>query len=425
MGKKYKKEKTRRKPMTIESTIARRTKGHDIYMAHNVKRSGNFYLVPSASSRAKVYKVDTANGRCTCADYTIRKIKCKHLYAVEFSLENAVAEKPVPAEIAAHKTHVPKRTTYAQPNWSAYHKSQVFEKAQFRYLLYQLCQNIETPAQETGRPRCAFADLMFAMVYKVYSCFSSRRFMTDLRDAEKFLTKVPHYNTVINAFGFESMIPALQYLIEMSSLPLAGLEADFAIDSTGISSNRFVQWNTAKHKDPKLQNLRHWVKLHICTGTLTNVVTAVEITDRFGGDSTEFIPLVRKTAQNFAIREMSADAAYSSGANYQAVVDHGGMPYIAMKSNTNPTHGHASQVYKNMYHFYSLNQEKFVSHYGKRGNVETTFSMIKAKFGSAVRSKTEVSQINEVLCKVLAHNICVLITSIHELGLKPKFWNEL
>jgi len=48
--------------------------------------------------------------------------------------------------------------------------------------------------------------------------------------------------------------------------------------------------------------------------------------------------------------------------------------------------------------------------------------MIKAKFGGSVRSKSAVAQVNEVLCKVLCHNICVLIQSIYELGLEPTFW---
>jgi hypothetical protein len=45
----------------------------------------------------------------------------------------------------------------------------------------------------------------------------------------------------------------------------------------------------------------------------------------------------------------------------------------------------------------------------KRSNIETPFSMIKGKFGSSLRSKSDAGQINEALCKVLAHNICVLI----------------
>jgi hypothetical protein len=71
---------------------------------------------------------------------------------------------------------------------------------------------------------------------------------------------------------------------------------------------------------------------------------------------------------------------------------------------------------------YSLyNREEFLTHYHKRSNVETAFSMIKAKFGDAVRSKSDIGQLNEVLCKVLCHNLCVIIQAIHELGIEPRF----
>ena len=47
--------------------------------------------------------------------------------------------------------------------------------------------------------------------------------------------------------------------------------------------------------------------------------------------------------------------------------------------------------------------------------------MIKVKFGAAVQSKTPVAQVNEVLVKILCHNICVLIQSMYELGITPVF----
>jgi hypothetical protein len=50
--------------------------------------------------------------------------------------------------------------------------------------------------------------------------------------------------------------------------------------------------------------------------------------------------------------------------------------------------------------------------------------MIKAKFGSAVRSKTPTAQMNEVLCKVICHNLCVVVKYIHELGIEANFWAE-
>jgi len=60
----------------------------------------------------------------------------------------------------------------------------------------------------------------------------------------------------------------------------------------------------------------------------------------------------------------------------------------------------------------------------KRSNVESTFSMIKRKFGDAVRSRTDVAMVNETLCKVLAHNLCVLIQEQCELGIETEFWAE-
>ena len=49
--------------------------------------------------------------------------------------------------------------------------------------------------------------------------------------------------------------------------------------------------------------------------------------------------------------------------------------------------------------------------------------MINMKFGGAVRSKTPTSQVNEVLAKILCHNICVLIQSFYELGIPLGFPN--
>ena len=53
--------------------------------------------------------------------------------------------------------------------------------------------------------------------------------------------------------------------------------------------------------------------------------------------------------------------------------------------------------------------------------MESTFSMVKAKFRDHVRSKTDVAMKNEVLAKVLCHNLCCLIHAVHELGVNVGF----
>ena len=68
--------------------------------------------------------------------------------------------------------------------------------------------------------------------------------------------------------------------------------------------------------------------------------------------------------------------------------------------------------------------EDFLSHYHKRSNVESTFSMIKRKFGDFLRSKTDAAMVNEALCKIVCHNLVVLIHEMYELGIEPQFWGE-
>ncbi len=51
--------------------------------------------------------------------------------------------------------------------------------------------------------------------------------------------------------------------------------------------------------------------------------------------------------------------------------------------------------------------------------------MIKRKFGDSVRSKTDTATVNEVLCKLLCHNLVVLIHEMYELEVEPSFWQHL
>ncbi len=68
-----------------------------------------------------------------------------------------------------------------------------------------------------------------------------------------------------------------------------------------------------------------------------------------------------------------------------------------------------------------FNWQLFSGRYHKRSNAESAFSMVKGKFGDSVRSRREEGQVNEVLAKVLCHNICVLVRATHELGIEPTF----
>ena len=75
-----------------------------------------------------------------------------------------------------------------------------------------------------------------------------------------------------------------------------------------------------------------------------------------------------------------------------------------------------------MYHYFNFRKQEFLKHYRQRSNIKSTFSMMKRKFGDSLRSKTDVAMVNETLCKILCHNLVVLIHEMCELGIDPVFW---
>lgn len=397
----------------------------------NIKRSGNLWLVPSQSGKGS-YKVDPHKQTCSCPDHDLRHNRCKHIIAAEFLERTLTTTTTTDAQGSTTTTTTETvkvvRQTYKQV-WPAYNAAQTQEKRLFQYLLRQLCAGVGEPSQTNGRPRLPIGDMLFSMAFKVYSTVSGRRFASDLKDAHSkgHLSKLPAYNSIFRYFESEMLTDHLKMLIEESALPLRAVEDSFAVDSSGLSTCRFVQWTSAKYVDPELIEARDWLKIHIMCGTKTNVVTAVEISNKFANDSPYFKPLVDSTAERFYMQEVSADKAYLSINNMQTVINHAALPYIPFKSNSNEGGTKSTKnnpLWKRMFHFYSYNQETFMAHYHKRSNVESTFMMIKAKFGDSLRSKTKTAQINEALCKILCHNICCLIQSMFELNLKPKFWAE-
>lgn len=268
--------------------------------------------------------------------------------------------------------------------------------------------------------------MIFACAFKVFSTFSGRRFSTDLQDAKDkgFISDVPHFNSVLRYFDKPLLTPYLQMLIEESAMPLSALEKDFAIDASGLSATHGFTWRYAKYEQPRLVAKKDWLKIHICTGVLTNVVTAVEVTDKYEHDTNYFEPLLSATKQNFEVSEISADKAYLSKANLQTAVDNGSYLFIAWKSNSRATQKEGNELWNKLYHYYALNQEKFLERYHQRSNVESTFAMIKKKFSGSLRAKNKTSQTNEALAKILCHNIVCLIQSMHEFGVKPDFWKD-
>jgi hypothetical protein len=144
------------------------------------------WFVPSQSSGGSYAVRMTENPSCTCADYELREMKCKHIFAVEITRKrymNRDGSTTTTQTVAI--TEKVKKRTYSQV-WPAYNAAQTNEKDKFQLLLTDLCKGIidETPRTK-GQPRLPLVDAIFSAVFKVYSTVSGRRFASELREAEQ------------------------------------------------------------------------------------------------------------------------------------------------------------------------------------------------------------------------------------------------
>lgn len=233
------------------------------------------------------------------------------------------------------------------------------------------------------------------------------------------ISKAMHYNSVFRTTEDAATTEILIRLIEESAAPLAEIEnvaGQFAQDSTGFSTVTYDRWFEQKHG--KLCAQHSWVKLHIMIGAVTNVVTGVKVSSE--ADCPLLPELLAQTAKNFKVKEVSGDKAYLSKKNLEAIDAVGAVPFIPFKSNSVGM-ASTSPHWKRMWCHFSLKSEDFLSHYHRRSNVESAMWMIKSKFGGAVRSKLSTAMVNEVLAKVLCHNLACIVHAITEFGIDADF----
>jgi len=391
----------------------REERGKVIAENGNVKKVNDHSFKVKSQAGKGAYEVKaTPNGMtCTCPDFVYRGGKCKHIQATRYYLE---IEKDTPQGTVTEKVHL----TYTQA-WNAYNEAQKAEIKLFDELLKDLVKAIPEPEQTTGRPRLSLQETLFCSIQKVYSQLSSRRASGLFQNATERgqINHAPHFNSPSKLFNNGEMTSVLHELVTLSALPVAGIENDFSVDSTGFRTTTFNAYNGVKHGQKKEHQ---WVKAHLCAGVKTNIVAAVAITDSNGGDSPQFGPLVKKTAEGFTINEVSADLAYSSRLNLQLAANAGGKAYIPFKKSATGRAG-GSALWKKMFHYFQLNRDDFMEHYHKRSNIEATNAAIKRKFGETLKSKNPVAQVNELLAKIIAYNLTVVIHEMYENGINPDF----
>lgn len=405
---------------------ARRERGRVIAETCRVVQKGAVWVVPSQSGNGK-YTVSPEGQQpyCSCPDHELTGGMCKHLYAVQFTIEREQNADGTTTETRTLTvTEAVKRPSYKQ-DWKNYDRAQCNEKRHFMDLLSDLCATVPEPAPKNptkgGRPPIPRRDAAFLSVYRVYVGMSVRRFTCDVHDAHErgYLLNPVCYSSVAKAMENPELTPVLVDLIGRSAAPLAQVESQFAVDSSGFCVARYHRWIDVKYGVPRKEH--DWVKVHCITGTKTHCIAAAEIHDRNTNDCNILPSLVETAAKRFTIKEASADKAYAANPNFNALDAIGGTLYAAFRKNTT---GGVGGLYEKMFHLFCANRDDYLKHYHRRSNVESVYSAVKRKFGENVRSKTDTAMRNEVYAKLIAQNVTCLISAMYELGLTPPTWRD-
>lgn len=376
------------------------------------------YRVCSQSSRGSYrVRLDGTNFFCDCPDFADRQLPCKHIFGLVQHLALAVG---VPV---ANVGEPEPRKSYPQ-DWPAYDAAQQAEHPLFDPLLWDLLTTVPDRLKlpgTPGRPPISLRVALFQAVKKVHSMESARRargLLLTTSGNGGILGRVPSYNAPSRLFLRPSTTPLLTGLIWLSAHPLRDLEngGTVSVDSTGFCTTCRGSYCTERYAPHRAHE---WLKAHLSVGTKTHAVLSARITDENGADAPLFVPLLREVkAAGFDPAEAVGDKAYLSRDNLEGAQALGMDPYIPFKVNSTPRAG-GCRLWKEKYHQFQLKRDEFEAHYHLRSNSEAAHSSMKRKLGEALLSKDPQARVNELLAKLLAYNIGVVIHEIFEHHIDP------
>ncbi|HVS36167.1 MAG TPA: SWIM zinc finger family protein [Gemmataceae bacterium] len=142
---------------------AREERGLVIAALCKLNKTPDGWLVPSQSGTA-IYRVNVDKQTCTCPDHTESGFKCKHLYAVEFTMKREVHADGTVTD--TRSVTFTEKVKYTQ-DWPAYNHAQSIEKDRMQELLFDVCRGIQEPPRKgngTGRKPHTMKDCVFASV---------------------------------------------------------------------------------------------------------------------------------------------------------------------------------------------------------------------------------------------------------------------
>ena len=214
------------------------------------------------------------------------------------------------------------------------------------------------------------------------------------------LLRIPVHTTIVRFVSkIKNMIGLLLGIRQAASV---------AVDATGfeLESKSFYYRNIDKQLFPGfMRKTKRYMKLSIAIDTDTQQIMTYKIRKKLRHDTLDFKHLLKK----ITCKQVIADKGYDSKTNRKFVINKlRAIPIIPARCHTN---------------FYGYLRGKMKidgKNYHQRSKVETVFSVIKRKYGSVLRCRSNSTQRVELISKLIAYNLdrklnyFLLIRGLHQ-----------
>lgn len=348
----------------------------------------------------------------------LSKISNKIYSKVKPSIPEEIQE-----EITSFTPVSKERISYSQ-DWHLYYKACRTQKQMFLRILKDAVDYLllEQDYAGNGRPPVFFADIIKSLVIKAYHGLSSWTTESELRYSQSLgIIDNVYRKTSINKYmNSARTTKVLHELYKIIALPIAPIETQYAPDASGISN----LYKNKKWVEVRLEKQEHktFSKLHILSGTLTNVIVSAKVTEGTKHESPFLKELINDASKRFPMKEVSADSGYLSRKNCDIISAAGAIPFILPKKNVRSLNrGDSDGTWGKMIRLWKNHQMLFASHYHRRSNVESTFAMLKKRWMDYCRCKLPTTLENEILCKIVCHNSVVLSHALLNYDIQPVF----
>jgi hypothetical protein len=259
-------------------------------------------------------------------------------------------------------------------------------------------------------------------LHQLFACLVLKTFLkTDYRGLAQWLTDcpdlcrvigltcVPHFTTFHKAsHGILALPIAHKLLHQTVCMTMQHYYVDnAAIDSTGLevgyTSYYFVRRRHIKGLSAYQSMLYgHYPKLTVICDCKNHLILSVKTTRGPCPDMATLIPAVQTLPAWITVGTLSADAGYDSESNHVYARDYRKIITIIPPKAGRRTYRLPKTKYRRQM------KERFNKKvYHQRAQVETVFSMIKRRWGTAVRARLFSAQEREMWLMVLTHNLAV------------------